>query len=47
MINKQQPTQKDKFLQTAKEHGCDESVEAFENKLKKISKVKPIKKEKD
>lgn len=33
-------TQIDKFIQTAKEHGCDESEKAFNDKLKKISKLK-------
>ncbi|MGB4106565.1 MAG: hypothetical protein WBK55_02060 [Alphaproteobacteria bacterium] len=41
---KKSPTSKsraqpDKFVQAAKEHGCDESEKAFDEKLKKISKT--------
>lgn len=35
------PTQKDKFIETARELGCDESEAAFNDKLKKM--VKPEK----
>lgn len=31
----------------AKEHDCDESEQAFEKKLKKITKAKPSEKKKD
>jgi hypothetical protein len=31
-------TQHDKFVQTAREYGCDESKKAFDEKLKKIIK---------
>ncbi len=32
--------QSDKFVKIAREHGCDESEQAFEEKLRKISKPK-------
>ena len=35
------PSQKQKFIEAAKEHGCDESAATFEKKLKKIAKAKP------
>jgi hypothetical protein len=31
--------QTDKFIQAAKDHGCNEDEKAFEEKLKKISKT--------
>lgn len=31
--------QTDKFKEAAKEHGCDESEQAFSDKLKKIAKA--------
>lgn len=37
--NKEQ-TQSEKFIQTAKELGCDEDEKAFEGKLKKILEKK-------
>lgn len=36
-----QSTQISKFIEVAKEHGCDENEKTFENKLKKIAKSKP------
>ena len=33
-------SQKEKFIQAAKEHGCDVSEKEFEDKLKKISQAK-------
>jgi hypothetical protein len=33
-------TQLNKFVQTAREHGCDESEKAFDEKLKKIADKK-------
>lgn len=39
-------SQKNKFIETAKEHGCDESEAAFNDKLKKMVKLeKPKDKE--
>lgn len=37
-------SQKDKFKQAAKEHGCDESQSAFNAKLKKLVKPEKAKK---
>jgi hypothetical protein len=37
---KKKTEQIDKFVQAAKEHGCDESEKAFADKLKKISSQK-------
>lgn len=37
-------TQSTKFKELAKEHGCDESEKAFNEKLKKIAKAKEEKK---
>lgn len=34
-------SQNDKFIQTARELGCDESEEAFNEKLKKLAETKP------
>lgn len=34
-------SQKAKFIAAAREHGCDESEEAFAKKLKKIAVQKP------
>lgn len=34
----------DKFKEAAKEHGCDESEQAFVDKLKKVAKATPEKK---
>ncbi|MFH1158635.1 MAG: hypothetical protein V1721_07120 [Pseudomonadota bacterium] len=36
----EQPDQSTKFIQTAKEHGCDESENAFAEKLKKLAEPK-------
>lgn len=36
--------QADKFVKAAKEHGCDDSEKAFNDKLKKIVKKKDKKK---
>jgi hypothetical protein len=33
--------QKDKFIEAAKEHGCDESEAAFKEKLKKLAEQPP------
>lgn len=42
---KQEPTaQSDKFIQTAKEHGCDETEAAFSEKMKKLAPTKDKKK---
>lgn len=43
---KKPETQKEKFIKAAKEAGCDESVEAFEEKLKKITKPEKAKESK-
>ena len=37
-----QKTQKDKFIETARALGCDESEAAFDAKLKKLLSHKPI-----
>lgn len=34
------------FMEIAREHGCDESAEAFEAKLKRIAEAKPPKDDK-
>lgn len=34
---------RERFVQAAREAGCDESPEAFEGKLRKITAAKPIK----
>jgi hypothetical protein len=39
MKNKQPVSQKDKFIAVAREHGCDESEEAFDAKLGKLAKA--------
>jgi hypothetical protein len=36
-MKKSKETQSDKFIQAAKEHGCDEDEKAFDEKLKKIA----------
>jgi hypothetical protein len=41
MGEKADPKQIERFKQTARELGADESENAFENKLKQIAKVKP------
>lgn len=35
-----------KFMESAREHGCNESAEAFEAKLKRIAKAQPPKDDK-
>lgn len=35
---KNNKSQKDKFIETARELGCDESEKAFNDKLKKLAK---------
>ncbi len=35
-------SQKDKFIETARALGCDESEEAFAEKLKALASVKPM-----
>lgn len=35
--NQKEDNQKDKFIQTAKEHGCDESEKVFSEKMKKLA----------
>ncbi len=46
---KAKKSQKQKFIEAAKEHGCDESEKAFEKKLKGLFKVrsKPRKKKQE
>ncbi len=39
---KDSKSQKDKFIETARALGCDESGEAFDAKLKKLMTVKPM-----
>lgn len=40
-MKRQQPkNQLEKFIQTAKEHGCDEDEKDFAEKLKKLAKSK-------
>jgi hypothetical protein len=34
-------TQKQKFIDTARELGCDEDEKSFDDKLRRIAKVKP------
>jgi len=43
---KKEDTQKIKFIQSARQAGCDESEVAFEGKLRRIAKAKskPLKK---
>ena len=41
MMGKQSETQTDKFKQAARELGCDESEERFNENLKRIAKAKP------
>ncbi len=38
-MKKSKDNQHDKFVKTAREHECDESEKAFDEKLKKISKT--------
>lgn len=40
------PKQQDRFIETARQLGCDEDEDAFKEKLKRIAKAKPKKKEK-
>ena len=41
-MNKELPlTQSQRFIETARELGCDESLEAFDEKMKKLMTVKP------
>lgn len=37
---KKEPSQEDKFIKAAREHGCDESEAEFERKLKAIAAAK-------
>jgi hypothetical protein len=39
-------SQKDKFIETAKELGCDESEKAFNDKLKKLAEPEKAKESK-
>ena len=38
----QPPKQSDKFKEAAREAECDESEASFEDKLRRIAKVKPL-----
>ena len=38
---KTQPKDSDSFIETAKRFGCEESEDAFEDKLKRIAKSPP------
>jgi hypothetical protein len=37
------PSQSDKFKAAAREHGADQSVRRWDERLKKVAKAKPIK----
>ena len=39
-MKKKKQGQGNKFIQAAKEHGCDENEKAFADKLKKLSRPK-------
>lgn len=41
MPDNKKEEQKDKFIQTAKEHGCDEDEKKFSEKLKKMTSKRP------
>jgi hypothetical protein len=41
MTTKDQSSQADRFIETARELGCDEDEAAFEEKLKRIATAKP------
>lgn len=41
MINPKKKTQKEKFIDKAKELECDEDEKAFDRKLKKITEKSP------
>jgi hypothetical protein len=43
--NKENMSQSDRFKQAAKDVGADESEAAFEDKLRRIAKTQPKKKE--
>lgn len=42
---KKEKTQSKKFIETAKEHGCDESENKFSEKMKKLASAPSKKKE--
>ena len=37
-----EPSQSDRFMQTARDLECDESEERFNEALKKVAKAKPV-----
>ena len=44
---KSKKSQHERFIETARELGCDEDEAAFDNKLRAIAKPKPLLKPKD
>jgi len=40
-VKKSDPTQSKRFIETARELGCDEDEAAFDEKLKRIATAKP------